>query len=413
MRIGYLIPEFPGQTHAFFWRDRQALADLGVSTVLVSTRRPPPGIIAHEWATLAEQETEYLVPFSVRDAVQSALEALWAGPAGWWRCLVRLARAEVRRPVDRLRLLALGFAAARLLSIGRRRGFDHVHVQSCADAANVALLAYALGRLRYSLSLHGPTLEGYGPNQRAKWSEARFAIVVSRLLEERVTHVLAGSLPPRLRRASMGVDLSVTRRRRPYRPWRPGEPCRLFSCGRLNRVKGYDNLVAAARRLMERGLEIQVRIAGEDESGGHGYHRDLEALIAAAGMTPAVTLLGVLSEERVRAEIESAHVFVLASRDEGIPVAVMEAMAMEAPVVATDVGGTGELVEDGVNGLLVAPQRVDELAEAIERVLRDPALAERLGHSARLTVARDYDFRRGARVLARLLADQADADPAP
>lgn len=382
-----------------------------MSTILVSTRRPPRAIVSHRWAVEAERETEYLVPFGVTDLARSSLEVLRAGPAGWWRCLARVARAEVRRPRDRVRLLALAFTSARLLSIARRRGFDHVHVQSCADAANVALFAHALGRLRYSLSFQGPTLEHYGPNQRAKWRAARFAIVVSKLLVERINRVLAGSLPPRIERASLGVDLSVTRRQRPYTPWRPGEPCRIFSCGRLNRIKGHDMLVAAARELKGRGLDVQLRIAGEDETGGHGYRRELEAFIANSGMAPAVTLLGALPEERVRSEIEDAHLFVLASHNEGIPVAAMEAMAMEAPVVATDVGGTNELVDDGVNGILVAAGRVDQLVEAMERVLRDPDLALRIGRAARPKVAAEYDHRRAARMLAGLLATEAGSGP--
>lgn len=82
---------------------------------------------------------------------------------------------------------------------------------------------------------------------------------------------------------------------------------------------------------------------------------------------------------------------------------------METPVVVTDVGGTNELVEDGVNGLLVRPGRVDLLVDAIERLRADPELALRLGRAARLKVAADYDHRRAARVLAELLAREGDA----
>src|SRR5687768_8885221 len=128
LRIGYLIPEFPGQTHAFIWRERRHLDRLDVETALVSTRPPPKEIVSHTWATDAAAQTAYLAPFSAKDLFLSAFDLLRAGPFAWWRCLRAARRATGLSLKQRLRLLAMTPAAAKLLRIARRQGWSHVHV---------------------------------------------------------------------------------------------------------------------------------------------------------------------------------------------------------------------------------------------------------------------------------------------
>jgi glycosyltransferase involved in cell wall biosynthesis len=116
----------------------------------------------------------------------------------------------------------------------------------------------------------------------------------------------------------------------------------------------------------------------------------------------------------VRERLEAAHVFALASLDEGVPVAVMEAMAMEMPVVVTDVGGARELIDDGVDALLVPPEDAAALADRIDGVLRDPAGATRLGAAAREKVAASFHHTRSAQALAdglRRLGDRSTPPP--
>src|SRR5215831_4370938 len=87
MRIAYLVPEFPGQTHAFFWRERIALRKIGIDTCLVSTRRPPKAIISHDWAVLAESETFYLADVSLSDVPAVISESIRLGPRAWIKAI--------------------------------------------------------------------------------------------------------------------------------------------------------------------------------------------------------------------------------------------------------------------------------------------------------------------------------------
>lgn len=401
-RIAYFIPEFPGNTHVFFWRERRVLLELGIVPELLSTRPPAPGPAAHAWAKSAAAETTYLVPLRARDIAHVLRTILAAGPRGWARCVLALLRARNMSLRQRLRLAALIPFGARLAALARARGWQHVHVHSCADAANVALFGHLLGGPAYSLTLHGPTLEVYGPNQAQKWRHARFGLAVTEKLRQQLERELGRNLPPSLAVAPMGVDLDLVRRETAYAPWRSG-PVRICSVGRLNRVKGHADLLKAVTALRRRGFDVRLMICGEDEQGGSGYRRELARLVQESGLAEFVQLPGALAEADVRDVLERSHLFALASLNEGVSVAVMEAMAMGLPVIVTRVGGMAELIEPEHNGLFVPAQAPQAMAAAIERLLRDPELATRLGRQARETVAGRFSHRCSAELIARFV----------
>ncbi|RJS21180.1 colanic acid biosynthesis glycosyltransferase WcaL [Corallococcus sp. H22C18031201] len=401
-KIGYLIPEFPGQTHIFFWRELQALPAKGVSPELVSTRPPPARIISHSWAREAMSRTEYLAPPGPWGLAEAAAEVARALPTGWARCLASIARARGLDAKGRAQLLAFAVMGGRLASLARRRGWTHVHVHSCANAAHVAMFAHLLSGLTYSITLHGP-LDDYGPNQHEKWRHAKFAFVITRKLLREVNAELAGSLPSRIELAPMGVELARFQRSAPYVPWTGEGPLRIFTCGRLNPCKGHADLIDAVGMLRARGLDARLAIAGEDEAGGTTYRKVLEAKLAESGLGDAVTLLGAVSEDVVRGGIENAHIFSLASLQEPLGVAIMEAMAMRAPVVVTGAGGVPELVDDGVDGVLVPPQQPKVLADKLEALARNPTEAARLGEAGRRKVETQFSSERSADMLAKLL----------
>ncbi len=407
MHIGYFIPEFPGQTHIFFWRERQVLIELGIEADLVSTRHPPRAIISHSWASEAQKSTTYLVPLGIKDSVSALTEILKAGPWAWIQCLAIIIKARDMSLFQKSRLLAMILIAGKLARLARTKGWSHIHVHSCADSANIAMFASILSGITYSLTLHGPTLSGYGPNQEQKWGYASFALVISERLFNVVINRLAGFLPKQMAVAPMGVNLTEIKRHTPYIPWKADGPCRIFSCGRLNPVKGHKHLISTVALLRQQGFDIQLQIAGEDEQGGSGYRRELENIIREKSMSGYVELLGAVSEEQIRKGLEDAHIFALASLNEGIPVAVMEAMAMEIPVIVTDVGGNYELVNNGLDGILVQPEKPEEMANAITKVLQNKEIALSLSKESRKKILEKFHHRRSAEVLMGCLKELA------
>jgi len=162
-KIGYFIPEFPGQTHIFLWGERQFIAELGIETDLGSTQLPPRALVSHVWAEEAQKNTVYLFPFAAKDFINSFVEVLKAGSAAWWQCLAVIAKARETSLSQKVRLLALVFVAGKLAGLARKKGWSHIHVHSCANAASIALFNSIITGCNYSMTLHGPTLEVYGP----------------------------------------------------------------------------------------------------------------------------------------------------------------------------------------------------------------------------------------------------------
>jgi colanic acid/amylovoran biosynthesis glycosyltransferase len=402
MRIAYLIPEFPGQTHVMFWRERAALQDIGITTYLVSTRRPPKGIMSHDWADQAERQTFYLTDAGLLDAFQIALHFVGFGPRAW----LRAAKAAVsgNSLKDSLLNLALLPFAVRLIMFMRANKLAHVHSHSCANAALVAMFANRLGNISYSITLHGD-LGDYGRQQRLKWRYAAFAITITDRLHKQIHQELGEHIAPRIGLAPMGVDPEIFKRTERYAPWKGSGPFRLFSCGRLNPSKGHQDLISAVSLLKKSGRNVYLEIAGEDEEGGSGFHRELGKLIMNLQLTDIVVLLGAVNEERVLKSLRAADLFVLASHSEPLGVAIMEAMSCETPVLATNSGGVPELIEHGVDGFLIPPNDPSALAEAIWHLADNPSLAEQLSASGRLKIVNRFNSSLSATTLSRMLEE--------
>jgi glycosyltransferase involved in cell wall biosynthesis len=400
MRIAYLVPEFPGQTHIFFWREIQALKQIGVETTLVSTRRPPQSLSPHSWSNEAQSKTFYVGEVGITDILRSLATLVGFGPLAW----VRAAKAALSESsiADVPRNLALIPLAARLARFMHSNSLNHIHSHSCANAAMLVCLASRIAGISYSLSLHGP-IGGYGSQQRIKFRYAAFAIAVNSKLTHEISQYLEKESPPAIGQAPMGVDTGLFRRESPFEPWIHG-PLRLFSCGRLNFGKGHQELIEAVSILRNAGINAQLEIAGEDDVGGAGFHRDLDELIKKLDLREKVTLLGAVSEERVLQGIRAANIFVLASHEEALGVALMEAMSCEMPVISTNVGGIPELIEHGTTGYLVEPGSPKALADAVTAVMRDPNLQLRIAKAARARIVRDFNSQISARLLHANLA---------
>jgi glycosyltransferase involved in cell wall biosynthesis len=178
--------------------------------------------------------------------------------------------------------------------------------------------------------------------------------------------------------------------------------------GRLVPVKGQALLVEALAAL---GEDWELDLVGDGPS-----RPALAAEVVRRGLGDRVRLWGPLGQDAVRTRYRAADAFCLPSFAEGVPVVLMEAMAMRLPVVATRVAGIPELVSHGETGLLVAPGSATELVGALERLAGDGDLRARLGEAARSRVARDYDLARNVAALrdvfVRYLEAPAAASPA-
>ena len=381
MRLGYLVPEFPNQTHVFFWREIRALRRMGEEVFLLSTRKPSPLTCRHDFVPTALAETRYLFPPTVSSV------AAWAAAnrRGLSRALEYLDGLEVSGFKTRLRQYGLLASALDLVRWARLKRIDHVHGHSCADAAHVLALARRAGGPPYSLTLHGD-LQVYGTDHRAKMNGAAFVFGVGghlrRQLIERV------DLPnDRVFVTCMGVETSELAALGKDRSYTPGS-LHIVTVARLHPAKGHIHALAAVRAGVQVGLDLRYTIAGE------GPYRDaLLSQIGELGLGKRVTLTGTLSETEVYQLLSTADAFVLPSTGlgEAWPVSVMEALAAGLPVVATVIGATPEMITPGEDGFLVPQGDEETLLKRIMLLASDVDMRRRIGETARRTAGRRFD----------------------
>ena len=392
-KIAVLIPEFPVQTHAFFMREREQLNQLGVDTVLVSTRRPDGqhGIASHEWAENAIKETKYLFPLSILETLSLLMSFILTGPAGWQRCYNAIRSSDYRTFKERITNLGFILVAIKLLRYCRANDITHVHVHSCANAANVAMFSALLHGPSYSLTLHGPLID-YGPNQSNKWKHAAFGIVITTDLKNELEQTLNPEELPPVSLAPMGVDINSFKRQQPYKYHQTDEPIRLVSCGRLNYVKAHDDLIRVVALLKNKGQHCVLRICGAMDAPSQkvNYKNELEQLARDLDVYDDITFLGSVSEQHVKQELSDAHFFCLASLKEPLGVATMEAMAMEIPVIVCKSPGVEEMVSDGKDGFLVEPRTPQQFVDCILEAIKAPELIAQMITSGRAKVTQKF-----------------------
>jgi colanic acid/amylovoran biosynthesis glycosyltransferase len=370
--LGILVPEFPLQTHIFFWREIVALRQMGVEVSILSTRRPPENACRHEFAQETRKETHYVYP----PAIGAGFKGLSA--------LKYLAGLKESSLKQKTRGLGLLWCAADLKTFCEKRGIRHVHVHSCADAAHIAAMCKIMGGPSYSLTLHGD-LPVYGVDHAAKMAGASCITCDGPHLKEQIVEKV-GYPADKVLPNWMGLDthyFSSAQRA-------DGEAGKLHlaTVARLDACKGHRFAIAAVRRAVDQGMDVRYTLAGEGPERGK-----IEELIGKLDLKDRVILLGTRGESEVLELLRQSDAFVLSSigMGEAGPISLMEAMSCGLPAVCSIIGATPRMMADGVEGMLVPQEDEGKLAEAFVRLGRDPSLRKSLGEAARKRAVAEYD----------------------
>ena len=408
MRLAVLTSQYPAASHTFIRREIAELRRRGLEVHVFSIRRARSHDHAVGAGSAEERDTWYVLPVGPVRLVVEPLRALVRRPGAW--CCA-LARALRQRPPGLRGLLwsLFYFVEAHVLARElERREIDHLHNHFADGAASVGALAAGLLGIDWSLTLHGAADFGvvWGPLLPQRLAEARFAACVSHFGRAQALRALPVDQWDKVFVSRCGVEL----RQLPARSAGVDEQPPVVVCvGRLSPEKGIPGLIEAWA-----ALPSSVRGGAQLRLVGDGPDRDrVAAQVESEGLSESVHLLGALPEEAALREIAAAQVLVLPSLMEGLPVVLMEAMALGVPVVAPHLAGIPELVTSGEHGLLFAPADWGALAGCLDALISDPQARSRLGAAAQERVREEFAIERAVEPLAAHFRESESAAPAP
>jgi glycosyltransferase involved in cell wall biosynthesis len=391
-QIGLLVKIFPKLSETFILEEILGLEKRGVSLRLYTLAAPTDTMTHAQVRRVRAPLVRAPAASANREFIVRHLGLAAAHPLRWLGALA----SALRRGRPGLRdFVRAGWLAAQL----KRDGVAHLHTHFISTPADIAELASKLGALPFSISAHAKDIYlSAHDDLKRKLDAAQFTVTCT----EFNRRTLASIAPEAsVQRMYHGLDRELFH---PRLRAAGDAPPLILSVGRLREKKGLDTLIDACAKLRARQQPFACEIVGYGEE-----HEHLQLRIDRLGLGHQVRLVGALARDAVIDAYARAAVYVQPSRiaadgdRDGIPNVLLEAMAMGLPVVASRVSGIPELVAHGRNGLLVEPDQATLLADAIERVLTQPALAARLGSQAIASVAEAFDNDRNLDLLCSLL----------
>jgi len=378
MKIAYILASFPKASETFIQREINALQNDGTQITVFALQNPGDQDPRHE---SLPTETHYADGLSLKTKLSACLYALLRHPLRLTRALLLVLARLLCHPLA-CRFLGRYFAAA--IAFARRAeemGIQHVHAHFLFVPADIALLMSILMGCNHTVSAHAWDIHTQPASALRRRARRAAGIAVCTLEGQRIVRqAIPAALANNVTLVHHGVPLDTL-------PAPDPESGLLVAAGRLVEKKGYSDLVRACEQLHKRNTVFSCLIAGDGP-----LRSELATLIDKLELRDHVQLMGQLDQGEMQLLHARATVFVhpavctTAGDRDGIPNVLLEAMAMGVPVVATNVGGIPEVVNDGVNGYLVPSHAPGELAARVIDLLSDPARRRQMGANGRAMV---------------------------
>ena len=392
MRLAYLCNLYPAVSHSFVRREIAGVEQAGHEVHRFSLR--PPKRDLKDEADLAEAaRTEVVLAQGALRLSVAAVLLLMSRPLKTFRAAGAAYRLSAPGFDQKLSHLAYFLEAAWLVRRLERLGVEHLHAHFGTNPAAVGLIARAWGGPPFSFTAHGPD-EFDAPitlSLGQKIAAAKFVAAISSYGRSQLMRWSDPAQWDKIKVVRCGLDRSFLDA--PVKQV-PPDSTEFLCVARLSAQKGLPLLVAACDRLRATGASFTLTIVGDGE-----LRHELVAEIRSRKLEDRVRLAGTCTGAEIREHLVRARAFVLPSFAEGLPVVIMEAMALSRPVIATRIAGIPELV-DSESGWLVPAGSEEALVEAMTAALKAaPEELERKGAAGRERVRAMHDSERNARLL--------------
>jgi colanic acid/amylovoran biosynthesis glycosyltransferase len=360
LKIAYFVNQYPKVSHTFIRREILALERRGFEVQRVALRGWDTPVPDEEDRTERDR-THYVLRNGAASLVLPAVRCLLKSPVRFFAAValaMKMSRASRERPmVYHLAYLA---EACVVLSWVKAFGARHVHAHFGTNSAEVAMLTRALGGPPFSFTVHGPDefLRPMGLPEKIRRST--FTVAISSYGRSQLYLRLPHRDWPKVHVVHCGLENAFF----DMAPVPVPDTPRFVCVGRLSEEKGQMLLLEAVARVAAKNIPIELVLVGDGPLRG-----ELEKLIEKYRLGAQIRITGWISNKQVRDEIARARALVLPSFSEGLPVVIMEAMALRRPVLTTFIAGIPELVHSGENGWLFPAGSLDDLTNALEACL--------------------------------------------
>ncbi len=361
MKIAYLMNIYPMTSTTFIRREILALERQGIEIFRIALRGWDSDAVDEQDRAECKR-TRYVLRAGALPLLLALANMLLTRPVRLMRAICLAWRMGQR--ADRPVLVHLVYLTEACLIEPwlRKAGVQHLHTHFGTNSAEVAMLVHTLGGPTWSFTVHGP--EEFDKPQfiglAEKIRHCTFVVAISSFGRGQLFRAVEYKHWPKVKVVVCGLEPSYYDR--PYEP--PPSTKRFICVGRLCEQKGQLLLVEAAHRLATEGADFELVLAGDGE-----MRAEIEALLLRYNLQTKVRITGWINSEEVRKEILAAQALVLPSFAEGLPVVIMEAMALRRPVISTFVAGVPELVQSGKHGWLVPAGDSEALSRAMQACL--------------------------------------------
>ncbi|MBV8518232.1 MAG: glycosyltransferase family 4 protein [Acidobacteria bacterium] len=386
--IAVVLSRFPTVTETFILREFVEMEAQGQPVRLVPMIKESPPVLhdaAKPWTARALY-TKFLSP----SILAANLAALARHPLRYFGLLARLILGTIDRPVVLAATLALFPKSIYLARELEREGIRHLHVHWASHPATLALIVSKFSNITYSITVHAHDIQVFRNLLDWKIDEARFVRTCTefnrKLLEKLYPHETRGKMI--VIHYGVEPDLYVDNTLR-----MPNKVPTVLCVASHRPYKGLPYLIEACRMLRDEGVQFVCNLVGTGP-----MRVELEQMIRDRNLGDVVQLLGARPEAEVARLTKESDLFVLPSiiqKDgmmEGMPNALIEAMAGGRPVISTTIAGIPELIEEGKTGFLVPPESARALADAMRKLIEDPERARQMGERGRERIRREFDI---------------------